>query len=152
MPVLGGFALEGGDPEGWSWRGSVFAGAAFGEARFEQAGRYVDPVLSIDRTWDGTGTLAGSAVAFELGGQVDYRIAADWSVFAEAAYLGARIRSMKWRHDVDLDRDGVTDYRKGNTLLSNKDRQPLAFDFSGARLRVGVTARFGGGAPAAGAE
>jgi len=152
--VMVGLWGEGGDPDGLSWRGAVFVGPGYADSSFEQRGRFIDPLSSTDMSWDGRGRLTGSTLAFEAAARASLQVSEGLLVFAEAGYLAAEVEEMRWRSDVDVDGDGSVDYRGGTVLLSNRlvpagglpseqTRLPLPFDFSGLRLRVGITVRFG---------
>ena len=156
-----GLWQEGGDPARLSWRGAVFIGPAYADSAFEQQGRYADPLNPPSGfSWDGRGRLTGSTLAGEVSGRASLRVGAGWSVFGEFGYLAADVKEMKWRSDVDVDGNGAVDYHGGSILISGKTasgapasaRQPLPFDFSGLRLRAGITVRFGGAASAADRE
>jgi hypothetical protein len=84
----------------------------------------------------------GLGGAFECDLAFTYSLGPTTSVFLEAEIHSLYIRRVELRKDIDLDGNGVVDYYKGSYLGFGPGKE-LAFDYSGAGIRIGTSYHFG---------
>jgi hypothetical protein len=137
VPVMMGFWTVGGNQEGASVRGFIFAGPAFGSMIDRMSHWFYSPGDEVGESWTATASASGIGYSVECGGELGYGMAGGITLFTGAAYRASRVDSMKYSSSVDFDGDGEPDVEKGGRV-EDSGGDPLGFGFSGFQWTLGV--------------